>query len=92
MSDAIGNRIVAIPDAPTRTTSAGHGREVTKDGLLQRPLAMAMAPNGHLLVINGLNGQVVEIDPAAGRQIYARGSTRTRRRPRPATATCSASR
>ena len=29
---------------------AGTGREVTKGGLLQRPLAMAMAPNGHLLV------------------------------------------
>jgi hypothetical protein len=72
VSDAIGNRIVAIPDAPTRTTSAGVGQEVTKDGLLKRPLAMAMANNGHLLVINGQNGQVVEIDPASGSQIYAR--------------------
>jgi hypothetical protein len=33
---------------------------------------MAMAPNGHLLVMNGLNGQVVEVDPIGGRQIYAR--------------------
>ena len=32
---------------------------------------MAMAPNGHLLVINGLNGQVVEVDAESGRQIYA---------------------
>jgi hypothetical protein len=30
-----------------------------------------MAPNGHLLAVNGRNGQVVEIDPAAGKQIYA---------------------
>ena len=29
---------------------------------------MDFAPNGHLLVVNGLNGQVVEIDPAAGKQ------------------------
>ena len=72
VSDALGNRIVAIPDALTRTTSAGLGREVTKDGFLKRPLAMTIAPNGHLLVINGLNGQVVEIDAEAGRQIYAR--------------------
>jgi sugar lactone lactonase YvrE len=71
VSDAIGNRIVAIPDAATRMTSAGNGREVTKGGLLRRPLALATAPNGHLLAINGLNGQVVEIDPASGRQIYA---------------------
>ncbi len=72
VSDAIGNRIVAISEAATRTTSAGTGREVTKGGLLKRPLAMTTAPNGHLLVTNGLNGQVVEIDPIAGKQIYAR--------------------
>jgi hypothetical protein len=72
MSDAIGNRIAAIPDAPTRTTSAGLGQDVTRDGLLKRPLAMTMAGNGHLLVTNGLNGQVVEIDPVGGKQIYAR--------------------
>jgi hypothetical protein len=71
VSDGVGNRIVAIPDATTRTTSAGEGREVTKGGLLQRPLAMTMAPDGHLLVTNAINGQVVEIDPVAGRQIYA---------------------
>jgi len=71
VSDALGNRVVAIADATTRTGSAGTGREVTKDGLLQRPLALIMAPNGHLLAVNGRNGQVVEIDPVAGKQIYA---------------------
>ncbi len=72
VSDAIGNRIAAIPNAITRKDSAGTGRDVTKDGLLKRPLAMVTAPNGHLLVTNGLNGQVVEIDPKTGTQIYAR--------------------
>ena len=71
VSDAVGNQIVAIPDAATRTTSAGTGRTITKDGLLRRPLALAMAPNGHLLVINALKGQVVEINPATGKQFYA---------------------
>jgi len=71
VSDGVGNRIVAIPDAAKRTTSAGTGREITKDGLLQRPLAMIMVPDGHLLVTNATNGQVVEIDPIAGKQIYA---------------------
>ena len=56
----------------TRPTVPAPARTVTKDGLLQRPLAMATAPNGHLLVTNGLNGQVVEVDPASGQQIYAR--------------------
>ncbi len=72
VSDALGNRIAAIPDAATRADSAGTGRDVTKDGLLKRPLAMTTASNGHLLVTNGLNGQVVEIDPQTGSQIAAR--------------------
>jgi hypothetical protein len=71
VSDALENRIVAIPDATTRTSSAGTGREVTKGGLLHRPLAMLWLPNGHLLVCNAQNGQVVELDPVAGKQIYA---------------------
>jgi len=71
VSDAVGNRIVAIPDATTRTASAGTGREITKGGLLRRPLAMTTAPNGHLVVCNALNGQAVEVDPATGRQLYA---------------------
>jgi hypothetical protein len=71
VSDALGNQVVAIGEATTRTTSAGTGRTVTKDGLLKRPLAMAMAPNGNLLVTNAKNGQVVEINPATGKQLYA---------------------
>src|ERR1700733_13818005 len=32
VSDAVNNRIIAIEDAPTRTSSAGTGREVSKEG------------------------------------------------------------
>jgi hypothetical protein len=71
VSDAIGNRIVAIPDAASRTDSAGTGTAVTAQGMLQRPLAMTLAPNGDLLVVNGLNGQVVEIEPETGKQVQA---------------------
>jgi glucose/arabinose dehydrogenase len=71
VSDALGNRIVAIPDALTRTTSAGTGTEITSNGFLKRPLALVTAPNGNLLVTNGLNGQVVEIDPVARKQVAA---------------------
>ncbi len=71
VSDALGNQIVAIPDASTRADSAGTGQTVTKDGLLRRPLALTTAPYGHLLAINALNGQVVEIDPTTGKQLYA---------------------
>jgi hypothetical protein len=71
VTDGIDSLIAAVPDAVTRTTSAGTGRPVTQNGLLAWPLAMAMAPNGHLLVCNGRDGRVVEVDPIAGKQIYA---------------------
>ncbi len=70
-SDALSNQIVAIPDATTRKDSAGTGHAVSKDGLLRRPLAMAMAPNGNLLVLNAKNGQVVELNPLTGEQFGA---------------------
>jgi DNA-binding beta-propeller fold protein YncE len=70
-SDAVNNRVIAIDDAPTRKDSAGTGREVVKGGLLKRPLAMALTPAGHLLVTNALNGQVVEVDPISGKELYA---------------------
>jgi ribosomal protein L24E len=71
VTDGLDNVITAIPNALTRSDSAGTGRVVTKDGLLQWPLAMCWTPERHLLVANGKNGQVVEVDPKAGKQIYA---------------------
>ena len=71
VSDALGNQIVAIDEASHRTTSAGTGRTVSKEGLLRRPLAMIFAPNGNLLVLNAKNGQVVEINPVNGEQLSA---------------------
>jgi hypothetical protein len=71
VSDALGNQIVAVPDAVWRTTSAGNGRPVTHGKLLRRPLALVMASNGHLLACNAQNGQIVEVDPATGKQLYA---------------------
>jgi DNA-binding beta-propeller fold protein YncE len=71
VTDGMDNVITAIEQASTRTTSAHTGKVVTQDGLLGWPLAMVMTSAGHLLVCNGKNGQVVEIDPATGKQIYA---------------------
>jgi hypothetical protein len=71
VTDGLDNQITAIPDAVKRTTSAGKGKLVTENGLLQWPLALATAPNGDLLVCNGKNGQLVEVDPKAGKQLYA---------------------
>jgi hypothetical protein len=71
VSDAVENRIVAIDGAASRSGSAGTGRTVTRDGLLQRPLALAATSNGHILACNGKNGEVVEFDPATGKQLAA---------------------
>jgi sugar lactone lactonase YvrE len=71
VTDGLDNEIVAIPNALTRTDSAGTGRVVTQGGLLSWPLAMVWSPEGHLMVCNGKDGRLVEVDPAAGKQIYA---------------------
>jgi hypothetical protein len=70
-SDAVGNRIVAIPDATTRSGTAGTGRVVTEGGKMQRPLALIATPEGHLITSNAKNGEIVEVDPASGRQLAA---------------------
>ena len=52
--------IASVASSSTmRDHSAGVGRTIARDGMLQWPLAIATAPNGPLLVTNGLNGQVV---------------------------------
>jgi hypothetical protein len=76
VTDGLDNVITAIPHAATRTDSAGVGEVVTKDGLLAWPLAMAWSPPvagapGHLLICNGKDGRLVEVDPLAHKQVYA---------------------
>jgi hypothetical protein len=71
VTDGLDNLIVGIPEALTRTDSARTGRVVTQGGLLSWPLAMVYTPTGHLLACDGKDGRVVEVDPGAGRQIYA---------------------
>jgi hypothetical protein len=71
VTDGLDNVITAIADATTRSGSAGVGKPVTQGGLLAWPLAMTWSPQGHLLVCNGKDGRLVEVDPLAGKQIYA---------------------
>jgi hypothetical protein len=70
-TNGLENTVIAIDHASTRNDSGGVGHVVTHDGLLAWPLAMAWTPEKHLLVTNGKNGQVVEVDPVTGKQIYA---------------------
>jgi len=71
VADSASNRIAAIPHAFTRMRSAGTGMTVSRGGLLADPLGLAIAPNGDILTVNGVNGRIVETTPA-GRQIATR--------------------
>jgi hypothetical protein len=71
VAETLSSRINAIPHALTRTGSAGTGSLVTKGGKLNMPLGLAIAPNGHILTVNGGNGKIVETTPR-GAQIASR--------------------
>lgn len=71
VSDAVGNRITMVPNAVKRTDSAGLGITLTEGGLLHRPLSLMLTPENHLIALNAQNGQVVEIDLAAKKQLFA---------------------
>jgi hypothetical protein len=68
VADNLGNQIAAIPQALTRTDSAGTGTTLTHDGQLANPLGLTLAPNGDLLAANATNGKIVEITPS-GKQV-----------------------
>jgi hypothetical protein len=52
------NAIYAVSHAGTVSSASGRGRVVFADALLRGPLALRLAPNGHLLTANGdaING------------------------------------
>jgi hypothetical protein len=80
VADTARNRITVIPHAVTRSTSAGNGFVVTAGGFLNAPLGLTIAPNGHVLSVNGGNGRIVETTPT-GRQVASRFLDRSGRPP-----------
>ena len=69
VDDALTNSVSAIPQARTRTTAVTSvGGTLSTGGSLSAPLGMTMAPNGDLIVVNGNNGNAVEIT-RAGKQL-----------------------
>ena len=69
VADTQTNTISAIPQAATRTAAqAATAGLLSAGGALDAPLGMTMAPNGDLIVVNGNNGNAVEVTPA-GRQL-----------------------
>jgi len=68
VASTVDSRIAAIPNALYRHHSDGSGYTVTKGGKLNAPLGLAIAPNGHILTVNGGDGNIVETSPG-GKQV-----------------------
>jgi hypothetical protein len=69
VADSLDNRIAAIPDALFRISPAGTGSTVSRGKALNDPLGLALAPNHNLVTANGNDGNLVEINPASGKQV-----------------------
>jgi hypothetical protein len=68
VASTVDSRIAAIPNAVYRHHSDGTGYTVSMGGHLNAPLGLAIAPNGHILTVNGGDGNIVETTPG-GRQV-----------------------
>jgi hypothetical protein len=74
IADTLLNRIAAIPDALTRSTSAGTGQTVSTGGAINGQLGLAITPINSILVANGGDGNMVETT-ADGAQIAVKTVT-----------------
>lgn len=63
VADSLHNRIAAIFNPLRRRNSMGTGLTVSSGGSLNDPLGLTVAPNGHILVVNGDDGFITEITP-----------------------------
>jgi hypothetical protein len=68
VADTLNNRIRAISNPLFRTDSDGTGKILASGGALNAPLGLTVAPNGHILTVNGGDGYIVEFN-AHGTQI-----------------------
>jgi hypothetical protein len=71
VADTVGNRIAKIPHASFRHSSAGIGATVASGLPLNGPLGLAIAPNGDILTVNSVDGNIVDTAPAGTPQTSA---------------------
>jgi hypothetical protein len=71
VADSLKNRIVAIDNPLQRNNSDGQGATISQGGAFNTPLGLEIAPNGHILTVNGGDGYLVEtkVDGHHGRQV-----------------------
>jgi len=63
VADSVNNRIAIISDPFTRSTPSWNGRTLTMGGSLNDPLGLTVAPDGHIITVNGNDGFATEITP-----------------------------
>ena len=63
VADTLNNRVAVIDHPLGRTTSAGTGHTLSAGGSLNAPLGLIVAPDGHVLTVNGGDGFITEIAP-----------------------------
>ncbi len=64
VADTQNSRVAAIPGAMGRGTPlGGGGQTIATGGYLNKPLGLALAPNGDVLTANGGDGNIVETTP-----------------------------
>ena len=66
VADSVNNRIAATLNPLRRRGSAGTGLTVSTGGSLNDPLGLTVAPNGHILVVNGNDGLLPKSRRGAG--------------------------
>ena len=71
VADSLNNRVVIIADPLTRTRPSRPAMVLSSGGSLNDPLGLTVAPNGHILVVNGNDGFITEIT-AHGAQIASK--------------------
>lgn len=78
VADTLESRIIAIPNAMTRTTAlADKNITLTSGGHLNQPLGLILAPNRDILTTNAGDGNIVETTPAGHQIATAAGDAKT---------------
>ncbi len=62
VADSLNNRIAAISNAVTRSSSAGTGKTLTSGGSLNDPLGLTIG-DGNIITVNGDDGYLIETTP-----------------------------
>jgi DNA-binding beta-propeller fold protein YncE len=63
VADSLNNRIAAISNPLTRSSTAGTGSPLSRGGALNDPLGITLAVNENILAANGNDGNLVKTTP-----------------------------